>query len=283
MVVVRNMDQKHKSNLIITCLCLIVVFVSLLTMYDNFSFHTYSTKTYYDYFLSLNHQGFSLQDYELYKDQSNYHCGDGNLVLGKIDSLVDGQKIDVIIQMNKKHQIHYPLQYLNGGSYTLENKEDLKSLNEISHVQLLIKDENQKTVYKHALKLKQVEKLSCSSKTFKVENACVSDDFMRLGYLTSTDQALLKKYPNISLEYRYLKNNKLNDKNDKNYIVFKKISGKTKEIVNQKNYQVYNHDLNQGSLKKKKLSVVIILSKDNSQKSYVFKLNFTKENGGLHE
>lgn len=283
MVVVRNMDQKHKSNLIITCLCLIVVFVSLLTMYDNFSFHTYSTKTYYDYFLSLNHQDFSLQDYELYKDKSNYHCGDGNLVLGKIDSLVDGQKIDVIIQMNKKYQIHYPLQYLNGGSYALENKDDLSSLNEINHVQLLIKDENQKIVYKHTLKLKQVEKLVCSSKTFKVENACVSDDFMRLGYLTSTDQALLKKYPNISLEYRYLKNNKLNDKNDKNYIVFKKVNGKTKEIVNQKNYQVYNHDLNQGSLKKKKLSVVIILSKDNSQKSYVFKLNFTKENGGLHE
>lgn len=67
-----------------------------------------------------------------------------------------------------------------------------------------------------------------------MENACVSDDFMRLGYLTSTDHALLKKYPNISLEYRYLKSKKLNDKNDKNYVVFKKINGKTKEIVNKK-------------------------------------------------
>ena len=47
--------------------------------------------------------------------------------------------------------------------------------------------------------------------------------------------------------------------------------------------KTYNHDLNQGSLKKKKLSVVIILSKDQSQKSYVFKLNFSKENGGLYE
>ena len=251
------MDQKHKSNLIITCLCLIIVFVSLLTMYDNFSFHTYNTKTYYDYFLSLNHQGFTLQDYELYKDQSNYHCGDGTLVLGKIDSLVDGQDIDVIIQINRKQHIDYSLKYLEGGSYSLENKEDLKNIKEIKNVQLIIKDDNQKMVYQHTLKLKQVEKLSCSSKTFKVEN--------------------------ISLEYRYLKSNKLNDKNDKNYVVFKKINGKTKEIVNQKIYQTYNHDLNQGSLKKKKLSVVIILSKDQSQKSYVFKLNFSKENGGLYE
>ena len=107
------MDQKHKSNLIITCLCLIIVFVSLLTMYDNFSFHTYNTKTYYDYFLSLNHQGFTLQDYELYKDQSNYHCGDGTLVLGKIDSLVDGQDIDVIIQINRKQHIDYSLKYFS--------------------------------------------------------------------------------------------------------------------------------------------------------------------------
>ena len=122
------MDQKHKSNLIITCLCLIIVFVSLLTMYDNFSFHTYNTKTYYDYFLSLNHRGFTLQDYELYKDQSNYHCGDGTLVLGKIDSLVDGQDIDVIIQINRKQHIDYSLKYLEGGSYSLENKEDLKNI-----------------------------------------------------------------------------------------------------------------------------------------------------------
>ena len=46
--------------------------------------------------------------------------------------------------------------------------------------------------------------------------------FYEAGYLTSTDEDLLKKYPNISLEYRYLKSNKLNDKNDKNYVVFKK-------------------------------------------------------------
>ena len=98
-------------------------------MYDNFSFHTYNTKTYYDYFLSLNHQGFTLQDYELYKVQSNYHCGDGTLVLGKIDSLVDGRDIDVIIQINRKQHIDYSLKYLEGGSYSLENKEDLKNRN----------------------------------------------------------------------------------------------------------------------------------------------------------
>ena len=132
------MDQKHKSNLIITCLCLIIVFVSLLTMYDNFSFHTYNTKTYYDYFLSLNHQGFTLQDYELYKDQSNYHCGDGTLVLGKIDSLVDGQDIDVIIQINRKQHIDYSLKYLEGGSYSLENKEDLKNIKEIKNVRTYV-------------------------------------------------------------------------------------------------------------------------------------------------
>ena len=58
---------------------------------------------------------------------------------------------------------------------------------------------------------------------------------------------------------------------------------KQRKLWIKKIYQVYNHDLDQGSLKKKKLSVVIILSKDHSKKSYVFKLNFTKENGGFNE
>ena len=56
-----------------------------------------------------------------------------------------------------------------------------------------------------------------------------------------------------------------------------------KQTVEEVNIELYNHDLEQGSLKKKKLSVVIILSKDHSKKSYVFKLNFTKENGGFNE
>ena len=148
------MDQKHKSNLIITCLCLIIVFVSLLTMYDNFSFHTYNTKTYYDYFLSLNHQGFTLQDYELYKDQSNYHCGDGTLVLGKIDSLVDGQDIDVIIQINRKQHIDYSLKYLEGGSYSLENKEDLKNIKEKDQKTLQRKILSQNAIWKKIKSLK---------------------------------------------------------------------------------------------------------------------------------
>ena len=199
-----------------------------------------------------------------------------NLSLRHMDQLNDFSKIKNLEQLEK-------LDLYETNIDSIEPVKDLKNIKEIKNVQLIIKDGNQKTVYQHTLKLKQVEKLSCSSKTFKVENACISNDFMRLGYLTSTDEDLLKKYPNISLEYRYLKSNKLNDKNDKNYVVFKKINGKTKEIVNQKIYQTYNHDLNQGSLKKKKLSVVIILSKDQSQKSYVFKLNFSKENGGLYE
>lgn len=58
-------------------------FVSLLTMYDNFLFIHIIQKRIMIIALSLNHQGFTLQDYELYKDQSNYHCGDGTLVLEK--------------------------------------------------------------------------------------------------------------------------------------------------------------------------------------------------------
>ena len=103
----------------------------------------------------------------IYKDQSNYHCGDGTLVLGKIDSLVDGQDIDVIIQINRKQHIDYSLKYLEGGSYSLENKEDLKNIKEIKNVQLIIKDDNQKTVYQHTLKLNKLKNYHVLQKHLK--------------------------------------------------------------------------------------------------------------------
>ena len=85
-----------------------------------------------------------------------------------------------------------------------------------------------------------MKKLSCSSKTFKVENACISDEFYEAWVFNVYRWRFIEEISKYSLEYRYLKSNKLNDKNDKNYVVFKKNKWKRlKEIVNQKIYQTY--------------------------------------------
>lgn len=99
---------------------------------------------------------------------------------------------------------------------------------------------------------------------------------MRLGSLKTTDEQIIKKYPNISLEYRYLKDEKLNKDNDDNYIVFKKISGKSKELVNSNDYGLFY--LNEGNFKNKNLSVVIIFS--NNDDKYVFSIDLTIQQVG---
>ncbi|MFR5749183.1 MAG: hypothetical protein ACLUD4_09685, partial [Thomasclavelia spiroformis] len=69
---------------------------------------------------------------------------------------------------------------------------------------------------------------------------------------------------------------KLNKDTDDNYIVFKKISGKSKELINADDYGVFY--LDEGNFKNKDLSVVIIFSNDNDK--YAFSIDLTTRQVG---
>ena len=140
----------------------------------------------------------------------------------------------------------------------------------------MIINNNGKTINELNLKILPVEQLEGANKEYRIENASISNQMMRLGSLKTTDEQIIKKYPNISLEYRYLKDEKLNKDNDDNYIVFKKISGKSKELVNSNDYGLFY--LNEGNFKNKNLSVVIIFS--NNDDKYVFSIDLTIQQVG---
>ena len=275
------MDKKHQSNLLITVLCMMIVGTSLWFLYDNFYFQTYGIRTYYDYLLSISSTHCQLDNYELYKDQSNYHCGDGILTLKNIETMIPGQKYTVSLILKsegKAYPVAYEIVYGNGYTYSLENKDDQQDLKSIDQVQLEIRSQDQGLVFQQKVKKKKVQAIYCFNKEFKIENACISSDFMRLGYLTTSNQEMIEKYPQLIMEYRYLKDENGDEEDDNNYIVFKKLKGFTKDYINHKNYETYLHDQEKrGSLLKKKLSVVIILS--NEKENYTFKMNFTLEAG----
>ena len=71
---------------------------------------------------------------------------------------------------------------------------------------------------------------------------------------------VIKEYPTVSLEYRYLKDKNGDKEDNDNYVVFKKITGKSKELVNGNDYGTYNLEDEDDSFKDKDLSVVIIFS-----------------------
>ncbi|MGN1181517.1 MAG: hypothetical protein ACI4SR_00810 [Faecalibacillus sp.] len=274
------MDKKHQSNLLITILCAMIVGTSLWFLYDNFHFQTYGTITYYDYLLSTNNQKCLLENYKLYKDQSNYHCGDGTLTLTDIEDMQPGGHYTISLLLKsegKTYPVNYQIVYGNGYTYSLDDDHSQKNLKTIDSVQLKILDDKQSVVYVQKVKRKKVQSIYCFNKEFRIENACISSDFMRLGYLTTSNKEMIKKYPQIIMEYRYLKDENGDEDDDNNYIVFKKIKGLSKDYVNQKNYETYNHDLKRGSLLDKKLSVVIIFL--NEKENYTFKMDFTLEAG----
>ena len=276
------MKKMHKSNLMITVLCTLIVGISLYFLYDTFYFQTYGTKTYYDYLLSIDSKECQLSDFKLFKDQSNYYCGDGSITLGTIDTLQIGQEYTISIVLNsqgKNYTVDYPIVYDKDCTYALNNNETRKDLKTIDSIKLHILDSNDQVVYTKKVKKHAVQAIYCFNKEYRIENACISDDFMRLGYLTTTNDKIIKQYPYISLEYRYLKDEKGDEEDDNNYIVFKKITGLSKDYVNIQNYETYQHDKEKrGSLLDKQLSVVIIFSNEEG-KTFTFKMDFTNEAG----
>ena len=86
------MKKKHQSNLLITILFTVVVSLSLYFLYDIYSFQTYGTITYYDYLLSIDSKECQLSDFKLFKDQSNYYCGDGKISFTAVEGIQDGEQ-----------------------------------------------------------------------------------------------------------------------------------------------------------------------------------------------
>jgi len=276
------MKKIHKSNLLTTILCTLIVGVSLYFLYDVFYFQTYGTKTYYDYLLSINSPECKLSNFQLFKDQSNYYCGDGTLTLGAIDTLQIGQEYTISFVLKsegKNYAVDYPIIYDSDCTYSLDNNDIRKDLKSIDSIKLNIVDSNNDIVYSKKVKQHAIQAIYCFNKEYRIENACISKDFMRLGYLTTTNEDIIQQYPYISLEYRYLKDEKGDEEDDNNYVVFKKISGLSKDYVNIQNYETYEHDQeSRGSLLDKKLSVVIIFSNEKGE-TFTFKMDFTNEAG----
>lgn len=282
------MDKKYKSNLIITLICTMIVMTSLYFIYPNFQFHTYGTVTYFDYLLSYQDEQISIKNYEICKDEDHFQCGGGTLTLNQPSQFVDHQEYQCLIMVEdnegKTYTLEHSFIYIDQqNEYILDNIEEINQFHDIQRASFEIINQDNQILYKHTLEVIAVESIYGANKEYRIENACLSPYYMRLGYLTTTNHDIIKEYPQVSLEYRYLKNDKADENDDDNYVVFKKISGKSKDLVNKKYYDSYIQDKEKGDLTKKKLSVVVIFSKENSDQTFVFKMDLSKEAGETNE
>ena len=264
------MSKKHKQNLLMTVIFTLIVSTTLFYMYDNFVFQTYGDVIYYDYMLNGESDDLKIENVEAYHSENIFSLGDGRVIF-KNSNLVELGAVPVIkvVLKNGDEKFKYEIDLNNYSdnnlSHTIEkmvkNNRKIK-LNDVEEAKLTVSVNNE-TVSKLDLEITPVEQLEGSNKEYRIENASISKKMIRLGNLKTTDRDIIKKYPKVSLEYRYLKNPKKDKEDNDNYIVFKKITGESKELVNSNDYGSYY--LDEGSFKDKDLSVVIIFSNDNDK------------------
>lgn len=252
-------------------------------MHNNYIFQTYGDVVYYDYILNGENDDIKVENVEVYHRKDSFSIGSGSIVVKNSDliNMETNFNVNIILEnkdQKKEYQVeleNYPEDNLKYRIQKISRKSNKSDLEDATKAKLIINN-NGKTINELNLKILPVEQLEGANKEYRIENASISNQMMRLGSLKTTDEQIIKKYPNISLEYRYLKDEKLNKDNDDNYIVFKKISGKSKELVNSNDYGLFY--LNEGNFKNKNLSVVIIFS--NNDDKYVFSIDLTIQQVG---
>lgn len=264
------MNKKNKQNLFITIIFTLIVSMTLFYMYDNFAFQTYSEVVYYDYLLSGENDDVKVENIEAYHNEDNFSLGDGRIIF-KNNGMIETSIVPVVklILKGNKQKFEYEVELSDYSKdkldYSIDKiiKDNKKiKLDNIETAQLLI-NINDKNINKLNLEITPIEQLEGSNKEYRIENASISKKMIRLGNLKTTNENIIKEYPMISLEYRYLKDPKKEKENNDNYVVFKKISGLSKDLVNSNNYGTYYLDT--GNFKNKDLSVVIIFSNENDK------------------
>lgn len=276
MITVIKMEKKNRQHLIVTIIFTLIVSATLFFMYDDFAFQTYGSVVYYDYILAGENDQVKVENIEGYYDRKEFYLGDGRIIF-KDSSLMQGQipQVKMTLTGNGQQQFNYDFVIEN---YTDDNlvysfpqiskKSNKIDLDDIKSATLKI-EVNGDVVDHLSLKVTPVQQLEGSSKEYRIENASFSNAMMRLGSLKSSNQSILKEYPTVSLEYRYLKDKKGDKEDNDNYIVFKKITGASRELVNGDDYGTYN--LEDDSFKDKELSVVVIFSNDKDK--FVFAID----------
>ena len=238
-------------------------------MYDNFIFQTYGDVVYYDYMLSGENDDLKVENIEAYRNEKTFSIGDGKVIFKNNDLIEQGAIANVeVVLKNGKEKYEYEVNLNNYSSdnlsYVIEKevKDNKIKLSDVEKANLTVKV-NDEVVSELDLEITPVEQLEGSNKEYRIENASISNKMMRLGSLKTNDEDIIKKYPKVSLEYRYLKDPKKDKDDNDNYVVFKKISGNSKDLINSNDYGSYY--LEEGNFKNKELSVVIIFSSDDDK------------------
>ena len=226
------MDKKHKQHLLVTLIFTLIVTATLFFMYDDFVFQTYGEVVYYDYILKGENNQLKVENIEAYLDRQSFHLGEGRIIFKDVN-LTNGAVPTVKLSLYGENQQKFDYEFVveeyhsDNLIYSIQSiskKYKEIDLDDVKSASLTIEANDQK-LSEVDLKITPVEQLEGSNKEYRIENASISNSMMRLGTLKAASDDVIKEYPTVSLEYRYLKDKNGDKEDNDNYVVFKKITG----------------------------------------------------------
>ena len=273
------MNKEIKKQLILSGTLLCVLLLTLILWYNNFLFHTYADVASYQYCFSGENDDFMVEGYEFYQSDSVAKHGNERLLALKDQLILKGDTIQTTLsfqnQKNKTltYQQEYKVSTDNEACFFLEDetKESLYN-DEFHQIQMQIQVmRDDKKVYDETIHMKQnhIVAYNGSNKDYSIQNVYISSSWLKTGTFSSTIKGIAKKYPYMSIDYLYAKDNTTTV--DINHLErFVLLKGKTEDMLSNKIQQTAYYD-EKGSLLDKPIYCVITLDKDDQfQNPYTF-------------
>lgn len=262
------MNKEIKRQLLMSGILIFLISSTLILWFDSFSFQTYTKIMDKQLCYSYNDEMVKIDGYELFYKNEILQSGgarfEGLSVL-KNDKVIiksnitDELNLTYTVTVKKDNQIVYI------GYQEVDNK---LNIDDISSIPLTIEiQRNNKKVYSESIVLNQNElkTYTGSNKDYSLSNAYLTDNWFKAGYFHCIDKELYEKYPEMVIDYMYLKDEKSND-----YTRFIHINAKTEEFMNGLT-EVYFYN-EEEDLKNKDIVVFITLKGD---KEFTFKIDLT--------
>lgn len=249
--------KKYYKDILFNSLSLVIIFLSMITIYDLFYFHTFDDDISIQRLYSSKEDIVSFNHFQVHKDYHQSNVGGGFVVLD--DSLLNLDEIefefnflieDEILSFNSIITIEdgvdtYDIEYFD------IDKKDVKNIVDISCNVVL---EEGVTI---TLVENELLEVTADTKNYKLEDCFIYNDFIYVGHIELLNG---DKYDNISLEYCYA------DESD--YRTFYKIDASLDEYQSDRDYNIYyDNDI---FFNEHELSVVLILMKDGYEDKYVY-------------
>lgn len=225
-----EMDKEMKRQLLLSGMLILLISSTLFLWFDSFSFQTYTKITDEQLCYSYNDESLKIDGYELFYKNEVLQTG-GARIEGL--DVKKNDKVIMTVSINDNHVLTFNQTVKVDNQVIYFNYKEIEekiSIQDITSIPLKIEiQRNKKKVYSTEIEMSQTELKTYmgSNKNYSISNGYLGDSWFKAGYFHCIDNDLHEKYPDMTIDYTYLK-----DQETEDYTRFIHINAKTEEFIN---------------------------------------------------